>query len=58
MDLHKHFLDKRELLLTGIAGLQELLIQRGGTPDTWGERSSASAVLPTAGAIVCSAATI
>jgi AcrR family transcriptional regulator len=26
---YKHFLDKRELLLTGIAGLQELLIQQG-----------------------------
>jgi|SRR5829696_3293243 len=26
---YKHFLDKRELLLTGVAGLQNLLIQQG-----------------------------
>jgi AcrR family transcriptional regulator len=26
---YKHFLDKRELLLTGVAGLQDLLIQQG-----------------------------
>jgi AcrR family transcriptional regulator len=29
---YKHFLDKRELLLTGIAGLQELLMQQAAEP--------------------------
>ena len=31
---YAHFLDKRELLLTGVDGLQELLIQQGEAPDT------------------------
>ena len=31
---YKHFLDKRELLLTGIAGLQELLTEQMATPNT------------------------
>src|SRR5216117_1380095 len=31
---YKHFLDKRKLLLTGVAGLQDLLIQQGATPTS------------------------
>lgn len=30
---YKHFLDKRELLLTGVAGLQELLTEQGVAPE-------------------------
>src|SRR6266536_1624173 len=30
---YKHFLDKRELLLTGVAGLQELLTEQSAAPE-------------------------